>query len=508
MPQSPDLVEPRPNDVAGTPPQKGISRRQFLKQAVTVGTGAGLAATNLPQIVDNLTQLASGVPTQTTEHPTVNIQPALSVPEAHAAPVEGGADPFAVLPQEIQDLLRNAPQLSVTQKQKYRIWRQPDTNDKSAAIRYIGPNDSTVANAVTHNDWFFGSSLDSTHTDQPPQWGFFTKDPNYVDYDKAVAEGMVRLTPDQERSITVALFPNEIPQTTATHLRIEGTKFVERDGNEMRLKGAVASHFVYDTDNYYRAYGGDIDRLSRIGANFVSIQWNSGFFDNPVYIQKLLEGIQYAKSKGLRVELTLHSRGIKQRKPWVQENQIEIADNSVISDWQNLIACPGAVDTLKVVDVFSPLAEPQKASTGNNATWAEWKPIAVEVINLIRNQVEQNATCLISGAEFGSKAREGIVDSLPVNTGIEIHPYRWTFDKEDYRTTIAEAKGRDVLVMAGEIGFEDDPEYVRQQIDFFRQNGVSFAWFGANSARANNSFLFDKYGNLTANGIAAQQSFA
>jgi hypothetical protein len=86
---------------------------------------------------------------------------------------------------------------------------------------------------------------------------------------------------------------------------------------------------------------------------------------------------------------------------------------------------------------------------------------AEDVLSAIRESVGSGAVGLISAVEFAAKTQDGLADPPGENTGIEIHPYKWTLDKENYRDTIRQAKQRGLLVLVGEMGFEDDEGFAR-----------------------------------------------
>lgn len=204
-----------------------FSRREFLRKAGEAGLatlGAGALATKAGQVIENV-----------------------FATEVHAAPVEGGADPFAVLPPDVQDLLRTSPAVDVKLIKPYRFWKQPGSSDKSLVIATVDEQDGMVSYAVTPNDWFFGMRVDDQDTEKPPQWGFFTKDHGYVKYDDQIASDMPRLNPDQQKSIISKLFPdikitNEQPNISTKSRTIEAAvKFA-------RL-GAPKYQFIPDFGN-------------------------------------------------------------------------------------------------------------------------------------------------------------------------------------------------------------------------------------------------------------------
>jgi len=315
---------------------------------------------------------------------------------------------------------------------------------------------------------------------------------------------VARAAYDTEKNIWV-WNPEEVRKMPV--LKIEGSKFVDINGNTEVLKGAVSSHFVYDPEEFHNAYKPDIDKLVNMGGNFIIFEWNSGYFSDPTYIPHLLEAIKYAGlEKGLRVELVLHSRGTEDfdySKGYIEEKPITTYDESILNDWKTLMSADGAKDILKkYVDIINPLSEPQKIA------WSDWKSLAENVISTFRNEVNSDAIGMISGTEFASKAQAALSDPPTIgNTGIEIHPYQWTTtQKENYQATIQAALQQGMLVLAGEIGFNSPLQFTKSEVNFFKKNGISFAWFGLNSARKNKDFIINN-GVLTPNGTTAEESF-
>lgn len=284
------------------------------------------------------------------------------------------------------------------------------------------------------------------------------------------------------------------------------------DDRDLVLRGAVVSHFDHDDLDYHAAFRGDIDKLVEMGGNFAIFHWNSGYLDSNVYGEKLVSGLEYAKSRGLRIALSLHARGVDSRETrFLKEQQIEYVDDSIYSDWEQLLSDPDvALRIGAAVDMFSPLSEPQKVpGTDRYMQWAEWKPIATDVLELIRSRTNANAIGLISAPEFASLGGQTLSQPPGENTGIELHPYEWTTSKDDYQSTILKAKQQGLFVVVGEFGFDDRPEFVRQQIEFFSEHGISFAWYAVNSARWNNNFLFrGPLREVTAKGRLAEDSFS
>jgi hypothetical protein len=311
-------------------------------------------------------------------------------------------------------------------------------------------------------------------------------------------------TPTASPTATPTATPTPMPE-----LSLDNGRFFA-NGREIVLRGAVASHFDYNVVEYHNTFEGDIDRLKSMGANFVILQWNSAYLDSPEYIQKLISGLQYAKSKGFRVALVLHARGIDDKETrFLKEKQIEVVDDSIRQDWERLLSDPAiASDISNSVDIFNPLSEPAKNARGGWITWSEWKPIAESILASIRSKTRKNALGIISGVQYAAIGKDALTDPPDRYTGVEIHPYEWTIAKDNYQTLISAAKKKGVLILAGEIGFDDRPEFVKEQVEFLITNASSFAWFAVNSNRTNKDFLFNGFARtLTGKGKIAEESF-
>jgi hypothetical protein len=119
-------------------------------------------------------------------------------------------------------------------------------------------------------------------------------------------------TPAPTAMPTITPTPTEILMPELEVSTDKSSEFIA-DGKEVILRGAVAPHFIQDG----RRVGGlpqfkkDVQTLKSWNGNFVSVVWNSGYIGDNFYVESLMSALEFARSLGLRVELVLHSRGLK-----------------------------------------------------------------------------------------------------------------------------------------------------------------------------------------------------
>jgi hypothetical protein len=158
------------------------------------------------------------------------------------------------------------------------------------------------------------------------------------------------------------------PSTGLPNLDVVGTQFLA-DGRPIRLTGAAANHFFWNNISWssFVQFKQDVKMLKDWGGNFVVVDFNSGFLGDPTYVQNLVEGLEYARSLGLRVELVLHSRGMKDQDT---PQQILAADGRLIQDWEGLLSDPDrSARIAHCVDIFGILSEPQYNRVGRKLDW-------------------------------------------------------------------------------------------------------------------------------------------
>jgi hypothetical protein len=293
-------------------------------------------------------------------------------------------------------------------------------------------------------------------------------------------------TPTSTPTQTSTPIPTQIPKMPT--LEVSGAKFVA-GGKGMVLRGADIVYFVQQsaTDtptNNLAVFKKDLLTLKQMGGNFISVLWNSGFLNNPAYVENLVEALEYAKSQLLWGELTLHSRGRKPDSTW-QELQIRIADDQIIADWENLLNDPITVKRIADnVDIFSPLSEPDCAWSTDRKTmnWNEWKPIAEKTATAIRRKIKGNLIVAISGVACAGDARDALSNPPNLdNMAIEVHPYQWTYQRVDFNAFALATRAKGVLVFVGEMSHSDPLDFVEGQYKFLTANGISFAVFTIDS---------------------------
>jgi len=308
-----------------------------------------------------------------------------------------------------------------------------------------------------------------------------------------------------------------MPTATATptpmpKLTISAGKFVA-NGQEVVLRGATFPHFSYqqstDKPSYYFAvFKRDIDTLKEMGANFANIQWNSGFLDNPTYVENLAAGLEYAKSKGFWVELSLHSRGRDPTNTW-RSNGLNIADDQIIDDWSKLLSDSKVTKRIaNSVDIFGVIAELEKNSRGEYVKWNEAADLEKRAVLLIRQKTNnERAIGAFTGPGFAGDAR-GAVNAPPDidNIAIELHPYQWIDKIANFKASSAALKAKGVLVFVGEMGHDDPLSFVEDQYEFLVENGMSFAVYAIISDSDYGNAIVNKFG-ITERGKLAEKYF-
>ena len=280
---------------------------------------------------------------------------------------------------------------------------------------------------------------------------------------------------------TPSIAPRSTPTTAASAgLSIQSHQFT-LDGRAVILQGAVVPHFIYqqivDYPPYFMwIYRRDIDRLKAVGATFVVVPWNSGYLSTAGYVENLVSGVEYAKQKGLAVELVLHSRGRKAGSI-ADPAQITVADQQISGDWAALLHEPLIAKRIGAnVDLFGPLSEPALQSDGTSAlTWSQWQPIAEKAIQTIRSGIGRpNAPIALTGVHWASDATDALANPpLTQQVAFELHPYQ--SNGATFREQVAALRKAGYAVLAGELGCQDSTAYTESLLDFLTDNSVSFA---------------------------------
>lgn len=287
-----------------------------------------------------------------------------------------------------------------------------------------------------------------------------------------------------------------------TKLEMNGNKLTE-DGKEIILRGAVAPHFIwrYDSGNplILPDFKIKAQTLRDWGANFIIMDWNSGFVDDPQYIEALVSALEYASTLGLRIELSLGSRGMKSQNWWENQQLIKV-DSQLVADWANLLKDSRTASRIgRVVGIYGLLSEPVDNARGGRVSIND--PLLDQACATIRTKIKKdNAICAYSGPDNGGNVRE-LIGTSPSkkDVAIEVHPYKWIDDKTDFEGYVNTLRAAGYLVFVGEMGCKDPPEFVREQVKFFKEHGISFSFWGMVAA-TECEVMYKSTGALTTNG--------
>ncbi len=286
-------------------------------------------------------------------------------------------------------------------------------------------------------------------------------------------------------------------------LYVDGNKFMA-EGKEIILRGAVANHgYYYHVE--YSTFLKDINWMKTNSANFVSLMWSYGFLTKPGYIEKIVKMTEYAKSQGLRVELTLRGEGLKPGSTWDVEG-ITIGDERVYTAWEDLLKDPDIAKRLaNSVDIFGPASELEKDSSGSYISWPTAKDLESRTGKMIRQKLgKPDAIIAFTPPGFAGDLR-GVVGNPPdlLNSVVETHPYQWIDKIADFETYSIQLKNKGILVFAGEFGWADPIPFTEKQYQFMIENGISFAVSAISSDTDNPNTLYILGGVVTDRGQLA-----
>jgi hypothetical protein len=318
-------------------------------------------------------------------------------------------------------------------------------------------------------------------------------------------------TPTQTSTPTPTTMPTPIA-VPMPPLGVSGNKFVA-GGKEVVLRGAVFPHFSFQqsTDKpafFFAFFKRDIDTLKQMGANFANIEWNSGFLDNPAYVENLVEGLEYAKSRGFWTELSLTSRG-RSLSDTSQGLQITVADDQILTDWNKLLNDTNVANRIaNNVDIFGAISELEKNSRGEYVRWSEAKDLEKRVILLIRQKTnKKSAIGAFTGPRSAGDARGALSDPPDLdNVAIEVHPYQWIDKVADFKAFAQALRAKGILVFVGEMGFGDSVDFIEEQYKFLTANGMSFAVYAIISESENQNLIVNKFA-VTERGKLAEKYF-
>jgi hypothetical protein len=240
------------------------------------------------------------------------------------------------------------------------------------------------------------------------------------------------------------------------------------------------------------------------GGNFVVVDFNSGFLGDPTYVQNLVEGLEYARSLGLRIELVLHSRGMKDQDT---PQQILAADGRLIQDWEGLLSDPDrSARIAHCVDIFGILSEPQYNRVGKKLDWDEWLAMAQKICLAIRSKIARDSICAISGTDKAANARKALNHPPDLgNVTVEIHAYLGC-EFTNPSLTSWRVLTHKVMYHIGEIGYGDNPFYLKAQLEFIRQNKLSFAGWAMVSS-GDRRYMIDELRQPTKTGEVIRSYF-
>ena len=303
--------------------------------------------------------------------------------------------------------------------------------------------------------------------------------------------------------------PTSRPTVTPTPtpllpLNIEGAHFLV-SGKPVRLTGAVLSLFFWNNPEWarFQRFRSNARLLHDWGGNFAIIEWNSGYIDDPDYLEALIDSVKYARGLGLRIELVLHSRS----HPTERDNAVRIQrlNDQIKADWIKFLSKPGVAASLgESVDIINPWSEPEFNADGNDLSWDEWLPQAQDICATVRQLVRESIICAISGTGTAGwlQGPDTNPPAIP-NTILEIHIYQQNYDQTQIWKSLTK-KG--LLVLVGEIGFDDDPTFLKNQLEGIQEYGLSFAGFSLGTDDPRN--MADLNGNPTTNGKIIRSYFA
>ena len=357
----------------------------------------------------------------------------------------------ANLKQNIADQLNNQEELK---KQIEEINNQLSSNDKANGIVVINGEDLSQAQI----------------TQVAVKWGL------PVEKRYAFENGQLRQMTKEEEPLLMPL------------LSAPDHRFIRTDtGEQVMLRGANIPDFTFAP----RAINIElIDRsffeFKKMGGNHIVIPWNAGFADDSEYTNKLIGALKLAKLKyGFRVQLGLHSRGMRDDNDPYSGRIIEVMDNQIEKDWNKLLSSPETAFWVgRTVDIFTLISEPQFNPQGGRQL-SFYDPVLSQACDTIRSSVNnQQAICSFSAGLWSSTSDAteliGKEWTIPEST-INLHPYRMMPEGDispnllDYAETL-QKQGINILVEEfGGIDWATNPEYVYKALDYFEKHKISYS---------------------------------
>lgn len=301
-------------------------------------------------------------------------------------------------------------------------------------------------------------------------------------------------------------------------------RFIRTDtGEQVMMRGVHILHFSWspevinvDVDSMENLLNG----VKEMGANYIVMQWNSGFVDNPDYVNKLVDTLKLAKNKyGFRVQLDLWARGLEGTTP----DHIEIVDSQITDDWRKLLSNPETAFWIgRTVDIFTVISEPTHNIQGQGNP-SFFDPVLSETSEVVRSSI--NNPNAIIGYSAGRWGWAGDADELlghdrselGKEITINIHPYRYSgsgegeliskdsrSDPKDYVIKLQDAGWNISVGEYGWLDWKQDPDYLKKLFRFFEDNKISYAVFGTGAGY--NTTDFDGEGFLFSDTFGGQLS--
>lgn len=295
---------------------------------------------------------------------------------------------------------------------------------------------------------------------------------------------------------------------------------IMKDGKIAELRGVLASHFLFQlsTDNPDRNLNNfkrDMDSLLRLGGKFVSMQLNFGsdYLNNPRYRETVAKAAEYAKSRGLIVELAPRGLGRKSNSNFDGE-LFENWDEEVwFQAWNNLLSDPIYAQRLGAcVDMFAPNPEAGLDKDGIRVLeWREIKPKIERINKLIRQRIRSDVICTYSPPFWASDITPVLGDPLGGDFNIlEWHPYRnpMTQKKRDFDTDLQTLIAGKIPFIVGEFGGGiNSPKYLQayvlNQFQKFVERHIGFAYHPFNGENSDELSLIVKGDRTTMMGYIA-----
>lgn len=279
-----------------------------------------------------------------------------------------------------------------------------------------------------------------------------------------------------------------------------------RDGKEFIPRGAVLPHFLYfrsiltpelNLENYKR----DLNNLVRLGGNFVSLFINLGdeFVGNSNYRETLALACEYAKSRGLAVEITAKGYGRYDgpdaaRRNFDSNNEAitRIDRPDLLLEWWKNFLIKDKAYTKRLgasIDIINPAPELDAVKTTENKVglrlfqWTEIKDTFRKIHDTIQSETENSRFIrTYIPPYYASDMTEVFNDpNRPhgFNEAFEWHPYQvpMKYYGRDVEKDSQSFTEKGLCTFVGELGADDPNSYVHKQLEVFVKVGMGFAFW-------------------------------